>query len=270
MRVFDLSSDRWQPWQPCNEAEASYCGRMPASILNNRLANPIVYDQGDQGGFPRGVGIVIEPEGLRYLCAWAADAVSMNKGCASGTGGAGANASCIPGCPPPACQCAELDTMRDPTPCYDSLAQCDTFYCTGVHDTFWWKCGWQGDHVAMHIAGSGGQLKEMMEQQLWRDELNPGGKHTYNEIVLDPASYMAPPPSGLPRVLAFFADRYGCWSSACRRRAMNLRKSFVESEGLDDEAAPMLQYDAALKNTSGGPFWLVSDFESWFDSNSVR
>ena len=140
----------------------------------------------------------------------------MNKVCDGAQSVLGAFSACVPGCP---------QALND--------------WCRSASDSQSWNpCGWRGP----------GNLKKMLDQQkLW----NKSYPNSYNEVVIDPASYTSQLPT---TVEAFFYTKRA--TEAQRARVISVRQAFLRTYGMPSDIVPLLLYDSA-KSKLGEPFAAV-------------
>jgi len=209
MRVVDELGDPKAQWLPC--PPSAWCealaDRMPASLVSRRA--PRLYAGGEWRG-----GFVLRPAAAAVLCAYPADGSTQDKLCSP----RGASAECVPGCP---------------------TGHASAHWCTSQDD---WQCAWRADQLDEALAQGAKKARESWEKadrakRGDRDAIEP----EMNEIVLDPAAFVA----ALPRAVeAFFVfgDSLAGPLSTNMRRMRRVRAAFLQTYGLGDTDVPMLRY----------------------------
>ena len=201
-RLFDYSSDKGSPWVNCQPGQCSYGNRITASIISKRA--PGVYDLWDSYNG----GVLLSPSHTTIKCSYSRDGFTYNiypDGC-------------------PADDCVDNN--------------CGVYYCNGVGDEFWWKCGWRAN-----------QLSQMLSMHEARR--SQGADHTdYNEIVVDVDNYLHALPHSIE---AFF---YTAWADEGQKQYVIGAHSSFKHSFRHAAAVPLLKYDPGGSNSA--PFVRVS------------
>ena len=245
----DVAHDATRPWRPCDsQPDRAWCwwisDRLPGSILNAHA--PHLYAGARKGGHIKG-GIVLAPSSVRVLCAYPSDGGTQgeNKACAI--------AACLGRQPP----CPSLGWMRSAAADDPRLADgscvpgCSVdgqppSWCDSPADPSG-GCTWAAD-----------RLQGMLEQQqaLLRSGHATKSESLYNEVVIDPATYV----SALPGAVEAFVVTAGPQRAEDAAEMARVRQAFAAEYGLAGRSAPpLLVYDphgveGVDVGTEGGPF----------------